>query len=406
MSDGQRPPRRPRRPPNVPKPPTKPKGFEDVPELSDEEVERRVAVTGGGAPHEPVQRPVRRVPPPPKERTVARDSLLLIGLVIVGLVAVAFLLPNGPLTASATNPPGSEAAVATTSPTRAPTPAPSATTAVVQEPSPSTEATATDVPSVGPTVAPIPTPTLKPGETPRPTPKVTPVPTPKPTPPPGSPTLNVIVTVSNTHGGLAAPSTWLLAPHGVNASPTSFLGSSSGTIVTIAAGAAYYFDVTPQAPEGNYYTAVWSTNCRSAIGGVLAAGQHYTCNVIFYDHAAQVTVFTHVNGPDGASAWNVSVTASGVSPSGAVSGSETGVAFTFDAHASFDVVQTGPGGYDPPDISGSCNSGSGLIPGATVTCSYTFNQTPPPPTDSPPPTVPMLVFLAFPLPRRWRLIRR
>jgi len=99
------------------------------------------------------------------------------------------------------------------------------------------------------------------------------------------------------------------------------------------------------------------------------------------------------------------VTASGVTPSGTVSGSESGVTFRFHAHASFDVNQSGPSGYDPPNMTGTC-SGGGSVPGTHLTCTFTFDATPPP---SPGASVvwPLLP-LAFPLVlrRRWRLTRR
>jgi hypothetical protein len=410
LSGQYRPPgHRPRRPGRSPgKSSAKPRGFEDVPELTPEEVERRVDVRGGGLPREAVERPVRRATARRRQqRTVARDALLLIGLVIVGLVAVAFLLPNGPLTASSTTAPGTAAAVASlpAQSTAPGTPAgPSSTPIIVVSPTIVVSQPPTVAPSVAPTTAP-PT-TAKPGQTPRPTPKPTPVPTPVPTPkptaPPAAPTVTVFVNVVNDDGGTAAPSSWLFSVSSANAVPPSFLGSSSGTLVTLVAGASYGFTTAAQDAEGQFYTAVWSTHCGSNTGGVLVAGQHVTCTVGLYDHPAQVKVFTHINGSDSASQWDVSVNAPGVTPSGALSGSETGVIFKFDAHADFSVSQSGPSGYDPPTLTGTC-SGSGLVPGASITCSYTFDATPTP--TAPRRTLP-IVILPLLLPRRWRLTRR
>jgi hypothetical protein len=93
-------------PPESPKPPRgrprRPKGYDDEAVLSEEEVARRVDVRGGGTPRAPIERAPVRAPRTPRrpERTGARDSLLLIGLVIVGLVAVRLFLPDGPLTAA------------------------------------------------------------------------------------------------------------------------------------------------------------------------------------------------------------------------------------------------------------------------------------------------------------------
>lgn len=385
------------------RPRPRPKGFDDVPELSDEEVERRVGVRGGAAPRVPVERTPR--PPRParrEERTTARDSLLLVGLVVVGLVAVRVFLPDGPLTAASTSAPsGSQAADVGSAPTASV--APQTLVPVITLP-PGAPSPSPAEPTVEPTV-PAPTPTLKPGETARPTPRVTPRSTPKPPPPPGSPTLTVYVSVVNTHGGKASPSTWRFYPNGANAFPTSFLGSSAGTLVTLEANVPYQFSDTSEDPEGQYYTSIRSSRCGSSTGGLLAPGQNATCTITKYDLPAQIKVVTSVNGPDPASAWDVSVVASGVSPSGTVSGSETGVTFSLDAHVLFDVPPpSGPSGYSVSE-SGTCSS-SGLIPGARVTCTYAFTELPPPPTEAPPTDPPPsgivpFAFLLRGLARRW-----
>jgi hypothetical protein len=381
---------------------TTPNGFEDIPELSHEEVERRVDVRGGGEPREPIQRPARRVPPQRRrERAIARDSVLLIGLAVVGFVAVSFLLPKGPLTGSATDPPATQAAAASVGgSTAAPVTlaVPSATPNIVVDPSLAPSPPRTAAPTAASS-----NPTLKPGQTPRPTPKPTPVVTPKPTPTPGSPTITVIVNVVNDDGGTAAPGSWRLSSFNMN--PTSFPGSSSGTLVTVVAGAGYQIIDAPQDAESQSYTAVFSSHCSSVTGGKLQAGQHVSCTVTEFDQPVQVNVFTHVNGADSASAWDVSVTATGVTPSGTVAGSETGVTFTFNAHASFHVNQSGPSGYDPPSTSGTCSSSSGYVPGSHISCSFTFDATPPTPA---PTAVWPLLPLAFPfaLRRRWRSTRR
>jgi hypothetical protein len=378
--------------------------------LSDAEVERRVDVRGGGTPPPPpIERPIRRPPPGRRpDRNIARDSLLLIGLVIVGLVAVSFLLPDGPLTSKATLPPSSEVAIASATPTAPATSSPTSTSGVVVVPSLDASPLASAVPTAVPTAAP-PTPTLAPGATPRPTakptptPKVTPRPTPGPTPPPGSPTLTVIVNVTNNDGGTAVPSNWLIDFGGGSASPSSFNGSSAGTLVSVAAGKPYQIFDTARITEAVGYAA----NCASSTGGLLVAGQHYTCTITQNDKPAQVKVVTVVNGPDAPSAWDVSVTGTNVSPAGSVAGSSSGVTFSFDAHASFDVQQSGQAGYDTPDTSGTCTSG-GLLPGAHVTCTFTFNETPPPPTPTPDPSLALLFPASFLLllRRRWRPILR
>jgi len=221
--------------------------------------------------------------------------------------------------------------------------------------------------------------------------------------------MTVFVNVVNDDGGTASPSSWRFFPGGAPASPTSFIGSSSGTLVTLGAGITYQITDTalgPDPAEGKFYTAVLSSHCGSKTGGLLVAGQHVTCTITEFDQPVQVIVFTHVNGgPNAAGDWAVSVTAAGVTPSVAQPGSETGVTFSFNAHADLDVSQLGPAGYDDPIVSGTCSDIGGFVPGTHLTCSFTYNPTPPPSGPSSP-GAPVLAFLPFVLPRRWRPIRR
>jgi len=182
--------------------------------------------------------------------------------------------------------------------------------------------------------------------------------------------------------------------------------TSAGTVATVAAGQPYQVYDTARIPEAVGYTAVRSSNCSSATGGLLVAGQHYTCTITENDRPVQINVITVVNGPDAPSAWDVSATAPGVSPAGTVAGSSSGVTFSFDAHAAFDVNQSGPSGYDPPNTSGTCSDSGGFVPGTHLTCTFTFDATPAP-TPDPSAGWPLLP-IAFPLAlrRRWRPIRR
>lgn len=365
-----------------------PKGFDDVPVLSDEEVERRVDVRGGGTPRGPAERPVRasRQPRPP-ERTVARDSILLIGLVIVGLVAVRLLLPDGPLTGSPTQSPGGSLVVvasvvpSTSAPTRTPS-------LVTLEP----VATPTPGASAVPTATPAPTPTLKPGETPKPTPK----PTPKLT----AAFLVVRLVPVTDDGGRALASSWTISVTTAgSASPTSFAGSAAGTTVTISAGASY--SVSSTGPTG--YTQGLTTDCSSTSGGLPVAGATETCTITRDDIKPLVTVRTIVNGggPESPADWTVTVSGLAVSP-GSFAGDSSGVDVRFDANYPFAVEQSNPGAtdYQEEPQSGTCTSG-GEVPGSVLTCTFVFTYEPPP-TEAPP----AAIFLAAWAPgiaglRRW-----
>jgi hypothetical protein len=398
----------------------KPKGFEDVPELSPEEVSRRVEVLGGGAPHEPIERPVRRIPPQRKqERTVARDALLLIGLAIVGLVALSFLLPNGPLTASSTTPPGTQAAVASVATsTGAPgTPAgPSPSPIIVVDPSLDASAAPTAAPTVQPTAA-RPTPTLKPGQTPHPTPKPTPVVTPKPTPaitpgptPPNSATVIVVLHVITNSGGSvsATASDWTMTISGTAASGASqnhFPGSESGTTVTIPAGKDYF--ITSNNVRSDYAAYPGSSaDCHRASGSGLTAGTTVTCTIIRNDRP-RVRVMTHVITDDGgnasASDWTVSVPDGNATPS-SFTGSESGTVVVVGFGLTYTVSMSGGPSDYALATSGDCGPTSLGLDDPATTCTFTFDDPTPSPT-VPKPALP-IAFLPLALRRRWRPIRR
>ena len=403
MTDGK-PPRPPRGRPR------RPKGFDDVPELSPEEVQRRVDVRGGGTPQPPAQRPLvsRRLPPRREERTGARDSLLLIGLVIVGLVAVRILLPNGPLNPGPTGGPGgTEVAIGSTSPkTIGPSPTQPPTTGPVVEPS-----FDFNTPSLGPTeppitAAPTPTPTLRPGQTSHPTPVPTKTPTPTAAPPA---VLHVVVSVNDSDGGTAIAADWKMhVTSAGTASPSSFDGVvTPGTSVTLSAGKTY--DVTYTLPGPLGYATSSSSNCSSTTGGLPVGGASETCTFLFNDIKPLITVITNVINTGGGllSAADFTVTATGT-PNASFPGSATGRDVGFRANTSFSIDQDPTNAttdYTKSLPEGTCSS-PGLPLAATATCTYTFTYVgPPPPAPARGPAL-LLAFLVPIVPRRWRTNRR
>lgn len=384
----------------------RPKGFDDVPELSAEEVERRVDVRGGAAPRGPVDRAVRttRSPRPP-ERTAARDSLLLIGLIVVGLVAVRVLLPDGPLTASQTSAPtGTALAVGSQSPTATFAPITPAPPTLITLPPAETPSAAPSVPAIpeAPTAVPTPAPTARPGQTAAPTPRPTVKPSKSPSPtasptaaPTAAPTatLRVVVSVVNGDGGTSKPSDWTVTvSSGGTATPPSFPGSASGTNVTITANRSY--SVTAVGPPG--YTN-GSTGCSSSTGA--APGSSQTCTLVRNNIAPRVTVRTVVNGGTAAPVdWSVSVDATDAAPS-SFNGNEAGVVVRFDAGKPYAITSEDPTGtgYTLADTPGC--SGSGLPLDGSASCTFTYTYVPPP-TD-PPAGFVLPVLLAPWRRRRW-----
>src|SRR4051812_37023931 len=196
MTEG--PPPGPRRRPR----PRGPRGFETVPELTNEQVAGRIRGHEGSSPRQEVEPAAPRPTRPPagrrrrQGRTTTSDSLLVLGLVVVGLVALRFLLPTSPIGVAASNPPGGSqvAAAPTTAVLPTQTWPPGSIQTLLPGVEPSVLATesvasppATSAPTAVATVPPAATPTLKPGLTPKPTPKVTA----PPTQAPGRPTLLV-----------------------------------------------------------------------------------------------------------------------------------------------------------------------------------------------------------------------
>jgi hypothetical protein len=323
---------------------------------------------------------------------------------------VSFLLPNGPLTASATTAPGTQAAIASvgTTPTALGTPVgPSPTPFPVVDPSldfsPPPSAAATAPPTAVPT-APPPTPTLKPGETPHPTPKPTPVVTPKPTQPGPTPTAGagtatVIVKmhVVTDAGGSANASDWTMkitGEVGSGVSVNNFAGSEGGTAVTITAGKGYL--VTDNNAISGYSRTASADCLRLDSGPGLSPGDVVTCTVTRNDVAPKVNVTIAIVGADPPDPPALDVTSDHASQSSVTqTGTTTVSLFAGDP---FSVTEAhGPAGY-ALDVSGTCSS-SGLNLGATVSCTYTYTE--PSPTFFFP-----LVFTGLLPARRWRLIRR
>ena len=388
------------------RPRPRPRGFDDVPELSDEEVERRVGVRAGAAPRVPIERTARPTRPARREeRTTARDSLLLVGLVVVGLVAVRVFLPDGPMTAASTSAPsGSQAAVVTSGPTSSA--APATLVPVITLPPGSAEPSASVEPSLEPTVEPTvpgPTPTLRPGETPRPTPRTTPKPTTAPTPGPTAlnrATLIVVMHVVNNNGASSVASDWRMHISGEAASGASvndFAGSESGRSVSIPAGAGYsVVDDASQAGYARYH----SGDCFREPGLGLAAGSTATCTITENDRP-RLLVITDVTNDDGGTAspsdWAVTIVTQTATPKN-FSGSGSGVSVILGAGLQYTVTMSGPADYDKVSTGAAC-SGSLGIDDPNATCTIAFDDVAPSPTVLLPP-----LMLAALRPRRWRTI--
>ncbi len=179
------------------------------------------------------------------------------------------------------------------------------------------------------------------------------------------PSLTVIKTVVNDHGGAALPSNWTMNVAGTNVSNVSFPGAGApGVNVTLNAGA---YNVTESdGPSG--YAASFSADCS----GTIAIGEDLTCTITNDDIAPQLTVIKHVINDHGGTAiaanWTMNVTGADVSSTG-FSGQETpGVTVTLDAGA-YSVDESGGVPNYTKSLSADC-SGTIAI-GESKTCTIT-----------------------------------
>src|SRR5262249_2256459 len=159
-----------------------------------------------------------------------------------------------------------------------------------------------------------------------------------------------------------SPSAFTMTVTGGHPSPASFPGSSSGTQVTIDAGAA--FTVGETGAVVNNYNQTTSGNCA----GPIAAGQTATCTVTNTAKPATLTVVKHVDNTQGgtasASDFTITVTGAGASPS-TFPGSESGTPVTLQPGQQYSVTESGPTGYVESD---SANCSGSLGPGGSATC--------------------------------------
>jgi PKD domain len=192
------------------------KGNRDLPELSEDEVEKRIGVQAPPPRRPPVRvraarRERARYVGATRRRVLWRDSAIILIGVVLALLAVRFLLPSGSPTADGSPSPDPSSIIAAASPTPTAlllTPIP--TIGQIVNPSLNLRATPTPIPVITlppatprPTLAPgaTPRPTLAPGATPTPTSRAT-TPRPKPTPVPAP-----VAVINCTPSGLSVSCT-------------------------------------------------------------------------------------------------------------------------------------------------------------------------------------------------------
>jgi hypothetical protein len=360
---------------------------DDLAELSDEDVEARIAGLGRTR---AVARPVRGRRTQARQRGVSsRDTFLLLAFVVVASLALKLFWTSEPASAVSTPSPASDGvALAATGALRTLGPGETLKPGETLGPvAPSLDANASATPQPVATPSLVPTPTRGPGATPRPTAVPQPTRTPSPTPvgtPVGTPTtatLTVYLRVVNNSGGTHVPVDWTVTMLGGGASPSTFAGSSLGVKVRIAPGQPY--TVSDIGPAG-YDTSI-SGSCSYSTQMTLTAGASASCTIIHDDRSAHVLVKLHVVNDDDPSStvsagdWTVTVTGGSATPS-SFTGLESGTNVAVKGGAAYTVEDpTGPSGYV---LSKTLSCSGTLQIGQSTTCTLTEDDVAPAPTPS------------------------
>lgn len=184
--------------------------------------------------------------------------------------------------------------------------------------------------------------------------------------------LTVVKNVINDNGGTRVPGDFTLNVQAAHATPTTFSGSSSGTVVTLDAGS---YGVDEMELPG--YAKSLSLECS----GTLAPGETKTCTVTNDDQPAQLTVIKHVVNDNGGKAsadfFQLMVTGQNATPSSFV-GNETGTVVALNAGA-YSVDEAVSEGY-VKNIGANCAGTMGN--GESKTCTITNDDVAPAPADS------------------------
>ena len=202
--------------------------------------------------------------------------------------------------------------------------------------------------------------------------------------------LTLVKTVTNDHGGLAAPIDWTLAAAG----PTPLSGVSGNAAVTNVLVLAGGYTLSESGGPLNYSAGSWGCSAGSLVGAIvtLAAGDVATCTINNNDDPAGLTLQKVVVNDNGGTAakteWTLSATGPVVISGNDGDASITGAVVSAGVYTL--AESGGPSGYT--EGSWSCSGGNlsgdqltlGLGEGAS--CSITNDDIPPPPLEVPIPT--------------------
>ena len=179
-----------------------------------------------------------------------------------------------------------------------------------------------------------------------------------------APQLTVIKDVVNDNSGTSTASDFTINIAGTNVSIPSFPGNSSGTVITLDAGA---YDVTEAAAAG--YAAATSTDCS----GIIAIGESKTCTITNNDlppsPATLVVIKQVINdngGADVPSDFTMQVTGSNVSSS-TFPGDASGTTILLSA-GDYSISENQASGYA---MSTSTDCSGTIAAGETKTCTIT-----------------------------------
>ena len=188
-----------------------------------------------------------------------------------------------------------------------------------------------------------------------------------------APTLKVIKSVNNTHGGGKGESDFSLhvKSSGTDVSGSPQAGSATGTTYTLSAGS---YVVSEDSVAG--YSGTFSGDCDSSGNVTLVVGDTKSCTITNNDVAPKLYVIKHVVNDNGGTAtanqWNLAVSSNnGGTGTGNAAGAESpGTQYTLQAGKQYSVAESGgPSGY-AASSAGDCTIASATL-GQTYTCTIT-----------------------------------
>jgi large repetitive protein len=189
-----------------------------------------------------------------------------------------------------------------------------------------------------------------------------------------SPKLTLTKTVTNSNGGIAVATDFILTATG----PTPISGATGAVTITAAPVNAGTYTLSETGPTG-YNAGAWSCSAGTLTGNslVLALNQNATCSITNSDIAAHLTLVKTITNDNGGTSVATSFTL-GATGASTISGATASAAVTNVAvpAGTYALSETGPAGYTAGawSCTGGILSGSSLTLGSNQSATCTINN--------------------------------